>query len=130
MTETAYRRDIDGLRAIAVLFVIVFHAFPKIVPGGFSGVDIFFVISGYLITGIILRELATNTFSIANFYMRRVRRIFPALLAILLFTVVLGWLFSCQTTSSRWEETFTLGRCSLRTSCFFRKLATSIPRPN
>jgi peptidoglycan/LPS O-acetylase OafA/YrhL len=70
-----------------------FSCIPKIVPGGFSGVDIFFVISGYLITGIILRELATNTFSIANFYMRRVRRIFPALLAILLFTVVLGWLF-------------------------------------
>jgi peptidoglycan/LPS O-acetylase OafA/YrhL len=93
MSEIGYRRDIDGLRAIAVLFVIVFHAFPKIVPGGFSGVDIFFVISGYLITGIILRELASNTFSIANFYLRRIRRIFPALLTVLLFTVSLGWFF-------------------------------------
>jgi peptidoglycan/LPS O-acetylase OafA/YrhL len=93
VTLIKYRRDIDGLRAVAVLLVIIFHGFPGAIPGGFIGVDIFFVISGYLITGIILRELELGTFSIANFYVRRVRRIFPALLTILLFTVTLGWFF-------------------------------------
>jgi len=93
VTPVKYRRDIDGLRAVAVLLVIVFHGFPGAIPGGFIGVDIFFVISGYLITGIIVRELELGTFSIANFYVRRVRRIFPALLTILLATVTLGWFF-------------------------------------
>ncbi len=93
MTLIEYRRDIDGLRAVAVLLVVIFHAFPGILPGGFIGVDIFFVISGYLITGIILRELEFGTFSIANFYVRRIRRIFPALLTILLFTLALGCFF-------------------------------------
>jgi len=80
----AYRPDIDGLRAIAVLSVIFFHAFPTIITGGFIGVDIFFVISGYLITSIIVKELNNDSFSIINFYERRVRRILPALYLLLL----------------------------------------------
>ena len=78
-----YRPDIDGLRAIAVLLVVCFHAFPEAIPGGFIGVDIFFVISGFLITGIIARELDQQRFSLATFYVRRVRRIFPALIFVL-----------------------------------------------
>lgn len=85
-----YRRDIDGLRAIAVLSVIGFHAFPSWFPGGFVGVDIFFVISGYLISNIIIRELETDCFSISRFYSRRIKRIFPALLAMLLFCYIAG----------------------------------------
>ena len=76
-----YRADIDGLRAVAVIAVVLYHAFPKPVPGGFVGVDTFFVISGYLITGIILGGLdRPRGFSFADFYARRGRRIFPALI--------------------------------------------------
>lgn len=73
-----YRCDIDGLRAFAVTSVLIFHAFPSLIPGGFVGVDVFFVISGFLISGIIFKELETGSFSFANFYARRVKRIFPA----------------------------------------------------
>src|SRR5690242_11169685 len=74
-----YRPDIDGLRAVAVLAVLGFHAFPEALPGGFTGVDVFFVISGYLISTIVLENLEHGRFSFATFYARRVRRIFPAL---------------------------------------------------
>lgn len=87
-----YRSDIDGLRAIAVLLVVGFHAFPDWVKGGFIGVDIFFVISGYLISTIIITKIRSNTFSIVDFYYRRVKRIFPALLIVLIFCLVVGWL--------------------------------------
>src|SRR5262245_45039924 len=86
-TTLPYRADIDGLRAIAVLGVILFHAEFSWAQGGFAGVDVFFVISGYLITGILLRELRTETFSLARFYERRARRILPALLVILAATL-------------------------------------------
>lgn len=109
-----YRADIDGLRAIAVLLVVVFHmgVRPSVslvswtarhisrglasrlalgVPGGFIGVDIFFVISGYLIGGILLREQAKGTFSIVRFYERRVRRIVPALIAVVVFVLIAGY---------------------------------------
>ena len=76
--SSRYRPDIDGLRAIAVMLVVNFHAFPAAMPGGFIGVDIFFVISGFLITGIIVRELDQQRFSLLGFYNRRIRRIFPA----------------------------------------------------
>jgi peptidoglycan/LPS O-acetylase OafA/YrhL len=88
-----YRPDIDGLRAVAVTLVVLFHAFPQAMPGGFVGVDIFFVISGFLITGIIARELNQKRFSLLAFYGRRIRRIFPALIAVLLAVLVLGWLW-------------------------------------
>jgi len=89
--HTGYRPDIDGLRAVAVASVLVFHAFPGALPGGFVGVDIFFVISGYLISGIILRDLASDRFTFRDFYVRRVRRIFPALGLVLLATLLVGW---------------------------------------
>src|SRR6185503_12942841 len=90
-TEFAYRPDVDGLRAVAVLAVLAFHGFPRVAPGGFVGVDVFFVISGFLISGIILDALKRGTFSFADFYARRIRRIFPALALVLVATVVLGW---------------------------------------
>src|SRR5689334_9705274 len=86
-----YRPDVDGLRAIAVMLVLNYHAFPDAVPGGFIGVDVFFVISGFLITGIITRELELGRFSLVEFYNRRIRRIFPALIVVLCATLLLGW---------------------------------------
>jgi peptidoglycan/LPS O-acetylase OafA/YrhL len=85
-----YRPDIDGLRAIAVLFVVFFHGGLNEFPGGFVGVDVFFVISGFLITGIILRDLDAGAFSFADFYVRRVKRIFPALFAMLTLSAIAG----------------------------------------
>ncbi|NBC35417.1 acyltransferase family protein [Novosphingobium sp. FSY-8] len=88
----AYRPDIDGLRAICVGVVVAFHAFWRRDFGGFVGVDIFFVISGYLISGIILDDLAAGRFSFAGFYARRVRRIYPALVLVAGVTLAAGWL--------------------------------------
>lgn len=88
----AYRSDIDGLRALAVLAVIGFHAFPAIIPGGFVGVDVFFVISGFLISSILLKETDRQQFSLARFYARRIKRIFPALLLVLASCLGAGWL--------------------------------------
>ena len=89
----AYRPDIDGLRALAVTSVITFHLFPNLIPGGFIGVDIFFVISGFLISSIIFKNLNRDLFSLADFYARRIKRIFPALITVLLATYGLGWLY-------------------------------------
>lgn len=86
-----YRPDIDGLRALAVLSVIGFHAFPTAVPGGFAGVDVFFVISGFLISNQILHRLERGNFRLSDFYARRVRRIFPALIVLLAACCALGW---------------------------------------
>ena len=86
-----YRADIDGLRAIAVLLVVGFHAFPRWTPGGFIGVDIFFAISGFLIGGIIMQAVEQRSFTFAWFYARRVRRIFPALGLVLATMLAAGW---------------------------------------
>ena len=86
-----YRPDIDGLRAVAVLAVIAYHAFPDWLGGGFVGVDVFFVISGFLISGIILSALEQGRFSFAGFYARRVRRLFPALAIVLAACYAFGW---------------------------------------
>lgn len=89
--KLAYRPDIDGLRAIAVGSVLIYHVDSSILPGGFLGVDIFFVISGYLISLILLKELAQDSFSFMNFYVRRICRLFPALLVVLFTVLVFGY---------------------------------------
>jgi peptidoglycan/LPS O-acetylase OafA/YrhL len=91
--KLSYRKDIDGLRAIAVLSVLAFHITPALCRGGFVGVDIFFVISGFLISSIIYKELESGSFSIIEFYIRRICRIYPALFAVLCFVSVAGWIF-------------------------------------
>jgi peptidoglycan/LPS O-acetylase OafA/YrhL len=87
----AYRPDIEGLRAVAVLSVVGFHAFPELFPGGFIGVDIFFVISGYLITSILLTESSNQGIQFLAFYARRIVRIFPALILVLAASLFVGW---------------------------------------
>jgi peptidoglycan/LPS O-acetylase OafA/YrhL len=93
-----YRKDIDGLRAVAILLVIGFHAYPDRIKSGFIGVDIFFVISGFLITSLITDELKRNDFSIIRFYTKRIRRLFPSLIAVLITSIIFGWfaLFSSE----------------------------------
>lgn len=90
--KAMHRPDIDGLRAVAVLSVIAFHAFPGALPGGFVGVDIFFVISGFLISNIIFEGMIRKDFSFLNFYARRIRRIFPALILVLAACYLFGWM--------------------------------------
>lgn len=90
LKSKGYRPDIDGLRAVAVLAVIVNHV-SSVLPGGFIGVDVFFVISGYLITNILCAQLRTDSFSVAAFYARRVRRLFPSLSLLLIASLAAGW---------------------------------------
>jgi peptidoglycan/LPS O-acetylase OafA/YrhL len=89
--DSLYRADIDGLRALSILLVVGYHAQFGLMSGGFIGVDVFFVISGFLITRIILGQLGAGTFSFSAFYSRRVRRIFPALIVVLAVSYLIGW---------------------------------------
>lgn len=91
MSALAYRPDVDGLRAIAVTTVVAYHAFPQAAPGGFTGVDVFFVISGFLISGLILKGLEDGSFTSRDFYARRIRRILPALTVVLAASLAFGW---------------------------------------
>jgi peptidoglycan/LPS O-acetylase OafA/YrhL len=107
-----YRPDIDGLRAIAVLSVVAYHAFPRSLPGGFVGVDIFFVISGFLISSLIYKAIQSANFTYTEFYARRLRRIFPALIAVLLASLLYGWF---QLLPNAYRE---LGRQALASAGF------------
>jgi peptidoglycan/LPS O-acetylase OafA/YrhL len=90
--DSDYRSDVDGLRAVAICIVVIFHMQRSLVPGGFVGVDVFFVISGFLITRLIVDALERGTFSLSEFYSRRIRRIFPALIIVLAVVWIIGWL--------------------------------------
>jgi peptidoglycan/LPS O-acetylase OafA/YrhL len=94
--SSTYRPEIDGLRAVAVLAVILFHADVPGFGGGYVGVDVFFVISGYLITSLIVAEHETGTFSLLRFYERRARRILPALFFVLIVVSLLAWMLIPQ----------------------------------
>jgi peptidoglycan/LPS O-acetylase OafA/YrhL len=96
-----YRPEIDGLRALAVVPVILFHAGIEIFGGGYLGVDVFFVISGFLITAILLREMEAGKFSLAKFYERRARRILPALFFVIIVTSIFAWLWMIP---PQWED--------------------------
>ena len=104
---SSYRPDIDGLRALAVGSVIVFHVAPALLPGGFLGVDIFFVISGYLISGMILQGIRAGTFTISDFYLRRARRILPALLTMLLGVFLIALLVLMPDEMKRFADSVT-----------------------
>ncbi len=104
MTSRNYRADIDGLRAVAIIFVYIYHLFPSFLKGGFIGVDIFFVISGFLITGIILDQYQNNRFSYRSFYKKRIKRLYPALIPVLLSSFFAGWFFLLP------EELMALGK--------------------
>lgn len=115
-THSYWRSDITGLRALAVLPVLIFHAWPALLPGGFVGVDVFFVISGYLISGILFRQLQrTGCIDFADFYAKRIRRIIPNLLCVLLFTTAIGWFFL---TPSEYQD---LGK-QIYSSTFFIRI--------
>ena len=86
-----YRTDIDGLRAVAIVPVVLFHSGSSLVSGGYIGVDIFFVISGFLITSVIVSGFNQQRFSFRHFYERRARRLLPALFAVLLFGLIIGY---------------------------------------
>ena len=120
-----YRGDIDGLRAVAVLFVVAFHAFPRKVPGGFTGVDIFFVISGFLITSLILRSKENGDFSFMDFYARRIKRIFPALIVMIAACLAVGWIVMFPGEYRDLGKHAPRAPASLRTSRSCRKPATS-----
>lgn len=107
MKKTNYRPDIDGLRAIAVLAVVLYHLDIAFISGGFVGVDIFFVISGYLISSIIYTEIKTQQFSIHHFYIRRIRRIFPALFFIVLVTTIASFFILPKLQLREFSESIT-----------------------
>lgn len=92
LSQIKHRPDIDGLRAVAVMAVVLFHAFPSWITGGFIGVDVFFVISGYLISKILFENLQSGSFDFLEFYTRRINRILPALILVIASTTILGWL--------------------------------------
>ena len=111
-SHLSYRPDIDGLRAFAVLSVVLFHAFPSLLPGGFVGVDVFFVISGFLISGIMFKSLQAGNFSFSDFYARRVKRIFPALIVVLAASFAFAWFVLFN------DELKQLGKHLLRAAAF------------
>jgi len=117
-----YRAEIDGLRAIAIIAVLLYHA--KFIlkgiflfKGGFIGVDIFFVISGYLITSIILRELQEGKFSFLSFYERRARRILPALFTVMIASIPFAWIYMLPMEMKKYA-----GLCSFYFRFFFKYL--------
>src|SRR5271166_7057359 len=99
--QFAYRPEIDGLRAVAISGVFLFHLNPEWLPGGFIGVDVFFVISGYLITSILYQDLQAGRFSLSKFYQRRIARLFPAFFTVALFTLAAtSYVYSSQDFAS------------------------------
>jgi peptidoglycan/LPS O-acetylase OafA/YrhL len=120
-SDARYRADVDGLRAIAVLAVVGYHVSPARVSGGFVGVDVFFVISGYLITGILLRDQDDGRASLARFYGRRVRRIFPALVTVLLAVLAAAWLLLFSFEFTEFGKQLAAGTAFLSNVSFYRE---------
>jgi peptidoglycan/LPS O-acetylase OafA/YrhL len=120
-TDDSYRKEIDGLRAIAVMPVLFFHAGFKVFEGGFVGVDIFFVISGYLISKIILFDLQNNRFSFARFYERRARRIFPALYLVMFLCLPFSWLWMLPNQLKDFSESLVAVSAFLSNILFWRE---------
>lgn len=121
LTHPQYRADIDGLRAIAIISVVVFHAFRDCFKSGFIGVDIFFVISGFLISTILFSSLESNRFSIAEFYIKRIRRIFPALITVMLATIAFAWFLLFSDEFERFGKHLTAGISFVSNFVFWRE---------
>ena len=119
--ERSHRGDIDALRAIAVVIVILFHLRITGFEAGFAGVDIFFVISGYLITGQILRDVRAGQFSLSEFYLRRARRILPALVTTIALTFAVGWLFLSPEALRQLAKEATHGLLSISNIQYWRE---------
>ena len=113
-----YRSEIDGLRALAILPVILFHAGFKFFSGGFIGVDIFFVISGYLITSIIIKEKESGVFTLIDFYERRARRILPALFFVMLISLPLAWFWLIPEDMKSFSKSL-ISICSFSSNIFY-----------
>jgi peptidoglycan/LPS O-acetylase OafA/YrhL len=123
-TFSGYRADIDGLRAIAVLAIIAFHIDEELLPGGFLGVDLFFVISGFLITGIIYPQIVERRFSFVEFYWRRVKRILPALFVVVAATLLAGLLLLMPDDLKRLAQSAIYSLLSLANLYFYLKIDT------
>lgn len=121
MSNMKYRSEIDGLRALAILPVILFHAGFQTFSGGFVGVDVFFVISGYLITTLILKEKETNNFSIVNFYERRARRILPALFFVMIICVIFSWIYLLPSEMKLFGQSITASAAFVANIYFYEK---------
>lgn len=117
---TKYRPDIDGLRAVAVLSVLAFHMEISRIPGGFVGVDVFFVISGYLISSIVFSEIAASRFSVVGFYERRIRRIFPALFGMLAVSGFFAYLYLLPTELVNFSKSMLAATCSASNLYFWK----------
>lgn len=118
-----YYKHVDGLRALAVLSVVLFHLNISWIKSGFLGVDIFFVISGFLITTIILRDLNNNCFSIKNFYLRRMRRILPALITVLVFSTFFAWLILLPQDLKNYSKSLVSAIASVSNLFFYKFLS-------
>ena len=117
---SSYRPEVDGLRAIAVTAVILFHTNLGIATGGYIGVDVFFVISGYLISSIILREMDQKRFTFLGFYERRIRRIFPALFVVLVEASAASWFILPP------EQMQTFAQSAVATTAFAASVSGSV----
>ncbi|KEI35417.1 hypothetical protein FRA_34c06320 [Francisella sp. W12-1067] len=115
-----YRKDIDGLRALSIISVICFHL--DLDRSGFLGVDIFFVISGYLISSIIIKDLTNNNFSLKNFYLRRMRRILPALIVVLTISTFFAWLILLPNDLQFYSKSLVTSIMSISNILFYRTL--------
>jgi len=125
-----YRPDVDGLRAIAVLAVVGFHAFPRFVPGGYVGVDVFFVISGFLISGILFTQCGQGRCDLPGFYVRRIRRIVPALIVVLVAVAVVGLLVLTREDYKELQEEIAAGAFFVSNLQFWRSVALPILTPS
>lgn len=115
-----YRPDVDGLRAFSVLSVIVFHFHSDILPGGYVGVDVFFVISGYLISKLIISEIDNSTFSFVQFYERRIRRIFPAIFLMLFVGAAASFVFLTPTPFLKYANSAAAAALSVSNIYFYK----------
>ena len=130
MKKNTYRKDIQGMRAIAVLLVIFFHLGITCVSGGLLGVDIFFVISGFLITSIINRDIINGNFQFRIFYLRRMRRILPALLTVLFFTTLVAVIILLPQDLAHYSSSLLASLTSVANIYFWRIVPTGYFQDN